>query len=200
MVDRYGLHKCKVKAVALSLLKEQPSELDKVYGRPKTKETDETVYYVQEFKVTCADKEYSDVLKFLRTDEYKIRNIFLKDIDVTMDYAGSFDKDEVIQHLTTKKGFRVQGSAKDANRTILNNIDQVGNNCLTYMGTVDGLTTRCKICANAGEQKCSRNRWATLEGLGLSKRYTIGERARFGQRSWFDLGRSHVLLQGYSSK
>ena len=62
-----------------------------------------------------------------------------------MDYAGSFDKDEVIQHLTTKKGFRVQGSAKDANRTILDNTDQVGNNCLTYMETVDGLTTRCKI-------------------------------------------------------
>ena len=80
----------RVKAVALSLLKEQPSELDKEYGRLKTKETDETVYYVQEFKVACADKEYSDVLKFLRTDEYKIRNIFLKDIDVRMDYAGSY--------------------------------------------------------------------------------------------------------------
>ena len=145
MLDRYGLHKCKVKAVALSPLKKKPSELDKVYGRLKTKETDETVYYVQEFKVACADKEYSDALKFLRTDEYKIRNIFLKDIDVTMDYAGSFDKDEVIQHLTTKKGFRVQGSANDANRTILDNTDQVGNNCLTYMETVDGLTTRCKI-------------------------------------------------------
>ena len=62
-----------------------------------------------------------------------------------MDYAGSFDKDEVIQHLTTKKGFRVQGSANDANRTILDNTDQVGNNCLTYMETVDGLTARCKI-------------------------------------------------------
>ena len=141
MLDRYGLHKCKVKAFALSPLKEKRSELDKMYGRLKTKETDETVYYVQEFKVACADKEYSDVLKFLRTDEYKIRNIFLKDIDVTMDYAGSFD----IQHLTTKKGFRVQGSANDANRTILDNTDQVGNNCLTYMETVDGLTTRCKI-------------------------------------------------------
>ena len=145
MLDRYSLHKCKVKAVALSPLREQPSKLDKVYGRLKAKETDETVYYVQEFKVACADNEYSDVLKFLRNDEYKIRNIFLKDIDVTMDYAGSFDKDEVIQHLTTKKGFRVQGSAKDANRTILDNTDQVGNNCLTYMETVDGLTTRCKI-------------------------------------------------------
>ena len=108
-----------------------------MYGRLKTKETDETVYYVQEFKVACADKEYSDVLKFLRTDEYKIRNIFLKDIDVTMDYAGSIDKDEVIQHLTTKKGFRVQGSANDANKTILDNTEQVDNNCLTYMETVD---------------------------------------------------------------
>ena len=78
-------------------------------GRLKTKETDKTIYYVQEFKIACADKEYTDVPKFLRTDEYKIRNIFLKDIDGTMDYAGSFDKDEVIQHLTTKKGFRTQG-------------------------------------------------------------------------------------------
>ena len=96
-----------------------------MYGGFKTKETDETVYYVQEFKVACADKEYSDVLKFLRTDEYKIRNIFLKVIDVTMDYAGSFDKDEVVQHLTTKKGFRRQGSAKDADRTILDNTDRL---------------------------------------------------------------------------
>ena len=79
MLHRYGLQKCKVKAIALSLLKEQPKadELDKVYGRLKTKETDETVYYVQEFKIACADKEYSKVLEFLRTDEYKIRNIFL---------------------------------------------------------------------------------------------------------------------------
>ena len=48
-----------------------------------------------------------------------------------MDYTGSCDKDEVIQHLTTKKGFCVKGSAKDANRTILDNTNQVGNNCLT---------------------------------------------------------------------
>ena len=57
MLDHYGLHKCKVKAVALSPLKEQLRELDEVYGRLKTKETNETVYYMQEFKVACADKE-----------------------------------------------------------------------------------------------------------------------------------------------
>ena len=63
-----------------------------------------------------------------------------------MNYAGSFDKDEVIQLLITKKGFRIQGSTKDGDRTILeHHADQVGNNCLTYMETVDGLITRSKI-------------------------------------------------------
>ena len=43
---RYGLQKCKVKAVASSPLKEELSadELDKVLGRLKSKETDKTVY------------------------------------------------------------------------------------------------------------------------------------------------------------
>jgi hypothetical protein len=74
---------------------------------------------VQEFKISCANEEYSNVLEFLRTDEYKIPNIFLKDIDVTMDYAGSFEKDELIHHLTTNEGFRMQGCTTDADRTIL---------------------------------------------------------------------------------
>lgn len=147
MLTRCGLQKCKVKAISLSSLKKQPleEELDKVYGRIKAKETGETKYHVQEFKIACADEQYSDVLAFLRSDEYKLRNIYLKDIDVTMDYSGSFDKEEVIRHLTTNKGFRMQGDQVDANRTILDNNDDVGNNCLTYMESVDGMTTRCKI-------------------------------------------------------
>ena len=77
MLTGFGFGKCEVKAVALSPLKEQPSELGKVYGRLKTKETDATVYYVQEFKISCADEEYSHVLQSLRTDEYRIRNILI---------------------------------------------------------------------------------------------------------------------------
>ena len=92
MLTGFGFGKWEVTAVALSPLNEQPKELDKVYGRLKTKETDETVYYMQEFKISCADEEYSKVLEFLRTDEYRIMNIFSKDIDVTMDYSGSFDR------------------------------------------------------------------------------------------------------------
>jgi hypothetical protein len=84
MLDRSGLQKCNVKAIALSFLKEdlKPEDLDKVYGRLKSRETDETVYYAQEFKIACADKKYCKVLEFLRTDEYRIRNIFLKDMMV----------------------------------------------------------------------------------------------------------------------
>lgn len=62
-----------------------------------------------------------------------------------MDYSGSFDKEDVIRFLTCNKGFRIQGDRADEDRTILENSDQVGNNCLTYMETVDGLTTRRKI-------------------------------------------------------
>ena len=93
---------------------------------------------MQEFKISCADEEYSHVLEFLRTDENRIRNIFLLN-------SGSFDKDEVIHHLTTIRGFRMQSCAADADRTILDNTGQVGNNCLTYMETMKGVTTRCKI-------------------------------------------------------
>lgn len=46
MLTRYGLRKCKVKAIALSPLKEQPreEELEKVYGRLKSRETKEKLY------------------------------------------------------------------------------------------------------------------------------------------------------------
>ena len=89
LLKRHGLQKCKVKV--LSSLKEvvKPKDLEKVYDRCKSRETDKTVYYVQEFRVTCEDEDYSAVLEFLRTDEYKIRNILIKDIQLSTDYAGS---------------------------------------------------------------------------------------------------------------
>ena len=40
------------------------------------------MYYVQEFRVSCVSEDYSAVLEFLRTDEYKIRNILIKDIQL----------------------------------------------------------------------------------------------------------------------
>ena len=144
MLTHHGLRKCEVKAITLSTLQELPEDLEKVYGRIKSRKTRDTKYYRQEFKIACADEDYAEVLKFLRTDENSVRNIFLKDIDVTMEYSGRFDK-EVVQFLTSTKGFRFQGTGEEGSRTMLDNSHQVGNNCLTYMETVDKVTTRCKI-------------------------------------------------------
>ena len=120
----------------------KPKDLERVYDRCKSRETDQTAYYLQEFRVSCANEDYSTVLEFLRTEEYKIRNIFIKDIEIFLDYAGSFDRKEVIHHLITTEGFCMQ---EHADRTILDNTEHVGNNCLTYIESVDGLTTRCTI-------------------------------------------------------
>ena len=85
-----------------------------------------------------------------------------------MDYSGSFDKEDVIRFLTCNKGFRIQGDRADEDRTILDNNDQVGNNCL-YMETVDGLTTRRKIynkMVQMLESKSVRERWGSTGRIG----------------------------------
>ena len=64
---------------------------------------------------------------------------------MTKDYSGSCDKEAVIQYLTTHNGFRLQGSKTYTDRAILDNCEYVGNNCLTYMETVHGTITRCKM-------------------------------------------------------
>ena len=102
-------------------------------------------YFLQEYKIACGDEEYENVLTFVRALEYEKEGLFLKYIDVTMDYAGSFDKEEVAIYLVENRGFRQAASHDEADRTIVNNDHHVGRNCLTYMETTKGVTTRCKI-------------------------------------------------------
>ena len=71
---------------------------------------------------------------------------FLKDIDVTMDYAGSFDKEEVINYMVTNHDFWCQGAVEDATKTILDKSNKVGQNCLRYMETINGMSTRWYRC------------------------------------------------------
>ena len=77
----------------------------------------------------------------------------IKDIQLSTDHAGSFNK-EVIHYLMTNEGFCMQGHA---DRTILDNTDQVGNNCLTYMESLDGLTTCCTIYNKMVQMLGSKN-------------------------------------------
>ena len=73
-------------------------------GRNSTKEAND--YFYQEYKIACPNLDYAKVMTFIRSGEYNTIGMTLKDIDVTMDYADSFDKDEIVNHLVTSKGFR----------------------------------------------------------------------------------------------
>ena len=146
MLDRNGLGKCKVKAISLSSVRDIPAEmLANMPFRIHNKECDDTEYCFQDYKIACANVEYGTVLQFLRTQEYVKRGLFLKDIDLTMDYAGSFDREEVIDYMVTNHDFRCQGAFEDATKTIFDNSDKVGQNCLTNMETINGISTRSKI-------------------------------------------------------
>ena len=146
MLERNGLEKCKVKAISLSNANDIPAEiLTKMPFRIEEKECDSTEYNFQDYKIACANVDYETVLQFLRTKEYWERGLFLKDIDVTMDYAGSFDREEVIDYMVTNHDFLCQGAVENATKTILDNSHKVGQNCLTYMETINGMSTRSKI-------------------------------------------------------
>ena len=78
-------------------------------------------YFYQDFKIACPNLEYKTVINFIRNAPYKAAGMFIKDIDVTLDYAGSFDKYKVMDHLTTNEGFWEEGTFEEALRTIVNN-------------------------------------------------------------------------------
>ena len=119
--------------------------LAKMPFRNDDEECGMTKFYFQDYKIACANVEYESVLQFLRTKEYGKRGLFLKDVDITMDYAGSFDREEVIDYMVINHDFRCQGAVEDAAKTILDNSDKVGQNCLTYMEKLNGMSTRSKI-------------------------------------------------------
>ena len=67
-------------------------------------------------------------MQFLKTKKYCERGLFLKDIDMTMDYAGSFGKEEVVDYMVTNHDFHCQGADDEATKTILDNSQKVGQN------------------------------------------------------------------------
>ena len=75
-------------------------------------------YFYQEYKDAFPNIEYAKVMKFLRMADLATIGMVVKDIDVTIDYAGSFDMSEVIKYLTDNEDFRKQGSYLQASRTV----------------------------------------------------------------------------------
>ena len=149
LLDAHHLAKCTVKAIVCNRLNtdQPPSEMFLQMPHKFTNKEAEN-YYIQEFKIGCPNVDYNTVMDFLRSENYNGIGFFLKDIDITIDYAGSFDKYDVIDHLTVMEGFKEEGvfvSAEDITRTIINNDTKVGRNCLSFMENIDGFVTRQKI-------------------------------------------------------
>ena len=111
-----------------------------------TKRTADTKYHWQEYKVACPNENVVKVLRFLHDAAFVRFGMFLKDVDLTVDWGGSFDKADVIAHLVGTGAFQLADERGTwAENTILLNDASVGRNCLTYMTTVGGLRVRCKL-------------------------------------------------------
>ena len=144
LLDAHGLTKCVVKAIVFAPCHNPTSDMIQRMPQRDIEKTANTYYY-QEYKVACPNVEYETVMKFIRQEDYKRVGFYLKDIDITMDYVGSFDKYELIEYLTRNEGFRQESDGEHADRVIVDNDTKVGRNCLTFMETIGGFTTRQKI-------------------------------------------------------
>ena len=142
-----GIEKPDVKGLGLQeVLIPRKGMLENMPDGNKNKEAKK--YYVQILKIAYPNIEYNIVMNFLRNVDYNGYGFFLKDFDVTIDYAGSFNKYKVIDYLTTFRDFREAGSFKTGEeypRTIVDNDKEVGKNCLSWIEDVDGIKTRQKI-------------------------------------------------------
>ena len=149
LLNANGLKKCVVKAVYFTMVHHEQVTEEMLKSMPNAdinKVAEE--YYFQDFKIACPNVDYLNVMEFLREEEYKGYGFILKDVDITKDYAGSFDKYEVVDQLTSMEGFREQGSFNNGEeypRTIIDNDAMVGKNCLSWMEQIEGFTTRQKI-------------------------------------------------------
>lgn len=145
-----GLEGAVIKAISLRKLSAHESkhvDPDIVMNRNKQMEDSrkKPTYYRQEYKIACPDHDYTLVMAVLRGAAYRKYNIFLRDVDVTLDYSGSFKRQEVLEILLRDDKFRLQGSEKPADCVILCNEKDVGLNCLSWMETVQGMSIRSKL-------------------------------------------------------
>src|SRR5271154_5400565 len=91
------------------------------------------------FKIACPDYDISTVMNFislLKSTDFK-----LNCVDITQDFAGSFDKEELKLHLLEKCGFVQESFISKSHPTIVRNNEEA-HTCLQYW---NGQSLRCKV-------------------------------------------------------
>lgn len=103
----------------------------------------------QMLKVALPDVPLDKVLRLVIVDNclelLQANGFYINDIDITQDFTGLIDKAQVIRYLIETHDFHLQGDNAQADHTILDNSDKVGNNCLTFITSDDISTVRYKF-------------------------------------------------------
>ena len=99
------------------------------------------------YKIATANENLPLVMDFIRKRHlYESLGIYLHDLDLTCDNSGSFEKDEVIEYLIDHYDFRMAGSPGDTGqRTIIDNDNTVGRNCMSWIEDVSYVYLLCSI-------------------------------------------------------
>lgn len=123
------------------------------------------------FKISCSDYNVPQVLDFIKGCENEYE---LNCIDITRDFAGSFDKEEVVKHLINNHKFVEESFISKSNPTIIKNIKSP-HTCLQFYKNKN---LRCKIYLKMPEILQSRSvrsdvgnrwtEWAYIENNRLS--------------------------------
>lgn len=143
LLDGFDLKNCPVKGIGFHKCVQSPPEHMLALSKFNSV-SDE--YYIQEYKIATPNQPYKMVLEFLNSKCFESCGLVVKDIDVTTDFSGSFDKDEIVEYLIKNCDFRYQGDEDVLSpRTILDNDKFVGRNCLTYLEEIGGFLTRQKV-------------------------------------------------------
>ena len=93
----------------------------------------------QYYKISCNSVPLDNVIQIIQDPEFRESDILLADIDITQDFAGCFNKEEVMEAMAQTGEFHIQGEEyQGEENTILDNSHNVGDNCLTYKGDCNG--------------------------------------------------------------
>ena len=97
----------------------------------------QTTDYIQMVKVDLDQFESDKVIEIFSNEKnfnfLSDNKIFINDIDLTQDFSGLINKEQVIEYLINNCDFRMQGSSNLAKHTILDNDYKISKNCLTFI-------------------------------------------------------------------
>ena len=103
----------------------------------------------QKLKVSLPDVALDKVLCLVSdvaTQQLLASNgFYINDIDITQDFAGTINRQQVVRYLMAQHNERLQGDQSIADHKILDNSDKVGLNCLTFLTNDEMATVRYKF-------------------------------------------------------